>query len=307
MGFSTNSLQVESVTPEKAAEFLKANYAKNRKLRPSWVSYLAREMHEGRFMSTAEIHIMYRNGEPSMVNGQHTCSAIIAYGKPVRVTVRKTYTTEAGQIAMAYAFGHDNGIRRTFSDGMNAYNLTEQTGLPSDALNRVAGAIRFMRMGFNQENASGVKDSLAEMVNLVLAFVPTFKMFNAFTMPCERNLLKRLRIRSVLSVGLLTFYYQPDKAGDFWSQVSRPDVLPWNDARVTARRYIETDNVAEHLAEGALSRKIARCWKAFNEDEPLRNTTRTDPSSMISIFGTEYTGRQGKSFLPSSLSLMNVD
>ena len=42
MGFSSNSLQVESVTPEKAEEFLKANYAHQRRVRLSSVEYLWR-------------------------------------------------------------------------------------------------------------------------------------------------------------------------------------------------------------------------------------------------------------------------
>ena len=62
----------------------------------------------------------------SMVN---TCAAIIKYGKPVLVTLRKTLTSEAGQVAMTYAFGHDTYLRRTFNDAMGAYNLADATGL----------------------------------------------------------------------------------------------------------------------------------------------------------------------------------
>lgn len=303
MGLSINSLQVETVTPEKAAEFFKVNYAHNRRVRPSWVDYLAREMREGRFMSTAEIHIMYRNGEPTMINGQHTCLAIIKYGRPVRATVRKTTTTEAGQIAMAYAFGHDNGVRRTFSDGMNAYGLSDQTGLPSESLDKLVRAISFIKNNFSgaKHGSNSVKDSPADHVKYVLFFAPVMKMFNLHVMPCEKMLLRRMRRQSSLSVALVTFLYQPEHSIKFWSQISNPDQLAWNDPRVTARGYIEAmyprGNGSWEM-ERKLPRQIARCWAEFLKGNSLERVGRLVEDSAISIAGTPYTGRQEKDFLP---------
>lgn len=302
MGFSNNSLQVETVTPEKAAEFLKANYAHNRRYKPAWVEYLAREMREGRFMSTAEIHIMYRNGEPVMINGQHTCRAIIMYGKPVRVTVRRTTTTEVGQIAMAYAFGHDTGIRRSFMDGMNAYGLAEQTGLIAEVVNKLTGAILYMRQGFVTGKRWGtqLKDSPAEMVSYVLFFAPTMTLFNTIVMPCDKSFLRKLRRRSSLSVALLMLYYQPEKAIEFWSQLAHPDRLEWNDPRVTARRYIETANFhkQERDEEAKLTRQIARLWRAFCEGKPLQQVGGLTESAPLALEGTPFTGKQRLNYMP---------
>lgn len=294
MGFSTSSLQVETVTPEKASQFLSYNYVNNRRVRQAWVEYLVREMQQGRFMSTAEIHIMYRNGEPVMVNGQHTCRAIVKYGKPVRVTIRKSSTTEVGQIAMAYAFGHDTGIRRSFTDGMNAYNLSEQTGLPPTIVNHVVAALTYIKSGFNiyRKGGGNVKDSPADMVKYVLAFSPTMKLFDAHVMPCEKLLLKRLRWRSILPVALLTFYYQPEKAADFWRQIANPDRLAWDDPRVAARRYIENGITRPRDEEAKTPRRIARCWRAFYEGQNLEKVSGINPLSAISIAGTLYNGKQ---------------
>lgn len=302
MGFTTNSLQIESVTPEKAAEFLKANYERNRRFRPRWVEYLAREMREGRFMPTAEIHIMYRNGDPVMINGQHTCRAIIMYGKPVRVTVRKTTTTEAGQIAMTYAFGHDAGIQRTFADGMNAYGLSEQTGLTPSMINKLTAALRYIKKNFQARNAKGisqVKDSPADLVNYVLHLAPTLKVFHSSFMPSDSDMHWQLLRRSALSVGILTTFYQPEKSINFWSQVARPDGLPWNDARVTARKYIEgrTGNTSSD-DDAKLSRQIARCWKAYCQDEKIANVNNLKTDAPIAIYGTPYTGKQAPDMLP---------
>lgn len=300
MGFSTNSLQVESVTPEKAAEFLKANYASNRKLRPSWVSYLVREMSEGRFMSTAEVHIMYRNGEPTMVNGQHTCSAIVAYGKPVRVTVRKTHTNEPGQIAMAYAFGHDNGVRRTFTDGMNAYKLSEQTGLFPQQINKMVGALRYIKTGFRRGSITGggsMKVSPADMVEYVIGLAPLVHKFDLAISPCEKPTRQKLYSVTSMSIALVTFYYKPIQAVNFWQQIAIPDKLAWSDSRVTARRYIDSSRLKGHVAEAELARKIARCWKAYLLEQPLQ-MAKVDHASIMAIEGTPFTGRQAVDFFP---------
>jgi hypothetical protein len=309
MGFSTSSLQVELVTPEKAGQFLSYNYANNRRVRQPWVDYLVREMQAGRFMSTAEIHVMYRNGEPVMVNGQHTCRAIMKYGKPIRVTVRKSTTNETGQIAMAYAFGHDSGIRRSFTDGMNAYNLSEQTGLSAWVIDSLVGAVKFVMHGFNGKRTGGafVKESPADMVKYVLAFAPAMKMFDVHVMPCEKQLLKRLRQRRVLSVALLTFYYQPEKASDFWRQVANPDRLVLDDARVTARRYIENSVSRPQDEEAKTPRRIARCWRAFYEGNSIERVQGINPMSAIVIAGTPYNGKQRLDYAPDVDAAYELD
>lgn len=302
MGFSLNSINVESVSPEKAAEFLEANYTRNRRIRPMWVEYLAREMREGRFMSTAEIHIMYRNGEPVMINGQHTCRAIILYGKPVRVTVRKTVTQEVGQIAMTYAFGHDAGIQRTFSDGMNAYGLSDQLGLPSEQINVMTSAIRYIKGNSqgrsNPFRSSTIRDTPGQIVSYVYLFAPAMKMLNANITPCEKHLLKKLRRRSSLSVALITFHYQPDKAAVFWSQIANPDGLAWNDPRAAARKYIEATIYSRSIEDAKLSRQIAKCWRAFCENEKLSQVNIPSTAAPLAILGTQYSGRQDRDFLP---------
>ncbi len=304
MGLSTNSIQLETITPEKAADFLKVNYAHNRRVRHAWVDYLVREMKEGRFMSTAEIHIMYRNGEPTMINGQHTCLAIIKYGKPVRVTLRKTTTQEPGQIAMAYAFGHDNGVRRTFSDGMNAYGLSEQTGLSTESLDKLVKAITFIKRNFSVTQMTGgntVRQSPADHVKYVLFLAPVMTMFNLHVMPCEKMLLRKLRRQSSLSVALVTFLYQPGKAIEFWSQIANPNQLAWNDPRVTARKYIEVMYQRGTNAKGIenkLPRQIARCWGAFMAGQALQQVGSIVEDSAIQIAGTPYTGKQTKGWLP---------
>ena len=203
------------------------NYAHQRKRNQAWVKYLANEMSEGRFMQTAEIHIMYCNGDPVLVNGQHTCAAIVEYGKPVRLTVRKTSTREHGQVAMMYAFGHDNGRKRTFTDGLGAYNIGEELGLGSHQVQRMASALKFIRSGFGTDRRYA-NPSIVEVLDNMPDWVSFGRMFwNNTSAPAGE--LQRIRKgadkMAVLSIVLVTYRYQRSHANDFWTGILSPGIM----------------------------------------------------------------------------------
>ena len=311
MGMVTESLRVESVHPARAVEYLNYNFGGQRKYRPKWAEFLANEMREGRFISTAEIHIMYRNGEPVMVNGQHTCHAIVKYGQPVRVTVRKTITNEAGQIAMIYAHGHDNGLGRSEADRLSAYDVSGATGLPQESISQLASAVRHIRAGFQRDGRSGgsktvVAPSIGEVYEAVLEWAPECKMFWALeVLPGEGRYRTLCLKRGSLSVIMVTLRYQPATARQLWQKVLAPDGLIHPDPRLMARRVLENStgvSGAKPLPIGVLSRHLARCWNAYMKGDVMKQAPSADTSSQkgqpyaesvpIVIAGTPFTGRQ---------------
>lgn len=302
MDFATNSLRIESVTPEKAAEYLQCNYTHNRRLRKHHVAFLANEMKHGRFMPTAEIHLMFRNGEPVLVNGQHTCAAIVEYGRAVSVTVRKTLTREPGQIAMTYAFGHDTGLRRTFNDAMGAYNLAEATGLTRTQVEALASALRHVKSDFTKARSGEghIKDSPGDIVDYVYAWAGEVKILFGIVAYCDSNITKMLEKRGALSVAILTLYYQPEKAADFWRGVAMPDGIMWADPRMTARRMLENSKDASgagRITAAKLSRQLARCWNAFFKGVDLQQPKVADEGAPMILSGTPYNGKQAEGFL----------
>jgi len=302
MDFATNSLRIEQLTPEKAAEYLQHNYAHNRKLRKHHVTFLANEMRNGRFMPTAEVHLMFRNGEPVLVNGQHTCAAVVQYGKPVSVTVRKTIAKEAGQIAMTYAFGHDTGLRRTFNDAMGAYNLGEATGLSRRQVEALSSAIRHIKGGFVSARSGGhdPKQSPADIVEYIYAWAAEAKVLFSVTYYCDKEINRLLTKTGVLSVAIITIRYQPEKALEFWRGVSMPDGILWGDPRMTARRAMEDSKGragTKAVTPAKLSRQIARLWNAYYAGEELKIIRINDEIAPIKLMGTPYGGKQSEDFL----------
>lgn len=302
MDFATNSLCVEPVTPEKAAEYLRYNYAHNRKLRKHHVAFLANEMRQGRFMPTAEVHLMFRNGEPVLVNGQHTCAAIVEYGKPVSVTVRKSLAREAGQIAMTYAFGHDTGLRRTFNDAMGSYNLAEATGLTTRQVESLSTAIRHIKSGFDKSRSGDgvIKQSPGDIVEYIYAWAAEAKVLFSVTNYCDKDITRLLKKTGALSVAILTIRYQPEKALEFWRGVAMPDGVLWADPRMTARRALEDSKGkagTKGVTPGRLSRQLARAWNAFYKGEELKQIKVSNEYAPIVILGTPYSGKQSEDFL----------
>ncbi len=310
MNTPTNSLRIESVTPEKATEYLQCNYSHNRKIRKNHVLFLANEMRAGRFMPTAEIHIMYRNGDPVLVNGQHTCSAIVEYGRPVSVTVRKTVTREPGQIAMTYAFGHDTGLRRTFNDAMGAYNIAEVSGLQGSQVEYLSTALRHIKNGFGADSGgNSVKSSPADLVDYIYIWAPDARILYNTMAHCDRDIFRLMRKGGSLSIAILTIYYQLDKALEFWRGIAMPDRLSWSDPRVTARRYLEDSKKKPNthgVSAGRLSRQLARCWNAYYRGEELKQVKVMDEYAPVILLGTPYTGKQPKDFLSTKNELSLV-
>lgn len=305
---STISLSITSVTPEMAEEFLKANFIHNRKLQDLHVQFLANEMKLGRFLSTAEIHVMYRNGEPILVNGQHTCAAIIKYGKPVTVTVRKTVVKEPGQIAMTYAFGHDTGLKRQFGDAINAYDLAPEIGLTTQQVTLLAAAINYIKNGFTSSTSGGSGTRRIAPVDLmedVRRWSAEAKIFlNTIQWSGRtgtREFARIARKRASFSIALVTLYYQPDKAIEFWQGIARPDNLMYSDPRFTARTKIEqsmSSRGTDYAVNPArLSRQLAACWNAYMRGGDLSKVYPRRETELIVISGTPYNGKQPKGFL----------
>lgn len=301
-----NSLQVTYLSPRDAAELLSYNFAHNRRLRPAHVAFLVNEMRAGRFMETAEIHVMFRNGEPVLTNGQHTCEAIVRFGAPVRVTLRKTIVKEAGQIAMMYAFGHDTGLRRTFNDALGAYDISEEVGLTKSNLDRLAAAIKHIRSGFRASKKHVIDPPMVDLLEDIRVWAPEARLLFSAIEGRDKKMTRAIYKRGVLSVAIVTLFYQKEVALDFWRAVVDPIMLTSRDARLLARRYIR-DSVGSpgtnYVAPGLLSRQLAGCWNAYLKNEPIV-FVRTSETQPIVLRNTSYNGKQSDGFIANRAGII---
>ena len=69
---------IETITPNKAAEYLQFNYVDNRKIRPSHLNSLISDFKQGRIFLTNDAICFDKEG--TLINGQHRLQACVATG-----------------------------------------------------------------------------------------------------------------------------------------------------------------------------------------------------------------------------------
>lgn len=115
--------RVETVTPDKAREYLDGNYG-NRVIRQSWVDSLAGMMLRGEWTTTHQGIAFAPDGR--LLDGQHRLLAIVRTGKPVDMLVTRNLSEDA--------FRHiDGGRTRSNADRVKL--------LEDDAENAIAVSI----------------------------------------------------------------------------------------------------------------------------------------------------------------------
>jgi hypothetical protein len=88
----TYTISVESITPERAEEYLAANRG-NRNIVQAHVAAMARDIANGRWMFNAQPICFSRSGR--LLNGQHRLSAVLEAGQPIEVMVMRGLPEEA--------------------------------------------------------------------------------------------------------------------------------------------------------------------------------------------------------------------
>lgn len=117
---------IERVTPEMAVAFL-ANNPNNRPINKPAVQFLVRQMKEGTWSEHVAPIVINCDGE--LIDGQTRLSAVIQYGKPVRMEIKRNVPDVVRPLI-------DTGRKRQASDWL------QMTGVPNSAI--VAGAARIV-------------------------------------------------------------------------------------------------------------------------------------------------------------------
>ncbi|MCK6488820.1 MAG: hypothetical protein L6R48_10910 [Planctomycetes bacterium] len=108
----TNTIQ--TITPEQAAEWLRQEVNhNNRPMRPTHVSYLAKEIEAGRWELTHQGIAFGLDGR--LLDGQHRLAAIVRVGVPIRMFVAKGLSDDAFKAI-------DGGMKRANHDRVHLVN-----------------------------------------------------------------------------------------------------------------------------------------------------------------------------------------
>lgn len=297
MSIVTHS-HTENITPHKAQTWLDERYGRQRRVSDSRVKFYAKEMKRGKWQPTNPIALAHVDGNTHLVNGQHTLLAVLESGATLKYNpIHIHQVTEMDDIDELYAH-YDIGKKRNYADSLRAYRVDEHTDLPLSAIQHLSSGIVSVMSGFPRRNT---RYSIAhdELIDLVYEWCDTFKQVRHAVSESESGIVKRILIKSVLSVALVTMRYQPEDAFEFWRQVARIDRLPRNDPRLALHKALISwelkggDTGAPGEEPGTFSRAAAYAWNKYRRGAGLSVIKSSVVSKMypIVIDGTPYDGK----------------
>src|SRR5262245_35334771 len=265
----------ERITPELAKELLTYNHD-NRPPSERHIEYLTEEIEQNRFMPTTAIHVAYDlDSLPTLINGQQTLMAIIKADKSVTLNIVRSTECLPEDRIMLYV-NTDIARKRTFADSAAAIHMPQQMNIGPWIVSKIGIALRFMWSGFGLKatgrHTSKLPDSI--LFEHVPRWAPEARLLDLTTSPMPEGYRSLFYKAPIYSVALLTAFYQPDKAKEFWSQVIHDDGLSLADPRKTLHDYLpKTKGIASGtpaVSNHVQARAVSYCWNAFMEDRLLQ-------------------------------------
>lgn len=298
MGYTVLSSNVQTIGPKLAAELLSsAGYEKNRGISRKYVKHYAEEMRRGNWHLTGTVDLAHLNGRKLLVNGQHTLSAIVTAGMPIKQRVVHYQCDSANDVDALYAH-FDKGRGRKYIDTLRAYDFPKQIDLPPSVTQKLTSAVMEIENGLPTARASKPLMSDLERMDSVLPWVEAYKRLDDAISGCSKDIRNKISARTCLPVALITTKFNSD-AGDFWRGVAHLDGLQRNDPRGTLSRFLLTTVASNGRQPAGLEpwdawRGVAHAWNKYYRGASLgRMSSIKQLRSMypqIVIEGTPYTG-----------------
>lgn len=297
------TVQVMTVTPQMAAEWLSVSQFEHQRNKRQWhIDYLAQEMKKGRFLPGTQIRFSVHDGQERVIDGQHRLSAVIKSGIPQMFSVLWMPEDPSA------SYGHlDIGLSRTAQDMYSAIQLSEETGIGKNLLSRVAYAVKFIDGNFVASKTKSDKLSPYDQANLVRSYSKAANDFAEVTAGVPVEMRSGILRVATLSMALVTFRFATESLGaakveEFWGGVAFDDGLSIGDPRKTANRHILTTSmVGGSTAQGGSSktmwpasysaRYLANCWNAWVEGRQIKLTRVANDKSKMLLLGTPFDGK----------------
>ena len=264
----------------------------NRPLSRDHLAFLKAELKAGRFR-TSEIRLVHTPQGTSLTNGNHRLHLVAETGISIKANVYHLMTGFPEEVAEDYG-ATDQQRKRTVHDAVRATTLPQESGLNPTNFNKLIAATNPLVGGFTS-SSFGQANPLSRSVGVrklaIREWIREAHQFYDCTINGDQDIVKRSKNMAVMSVGLVAFRYQSDKAYEFWHKTVHNDGLIKGDpCRTLAMFLLKTKD--KDLSPPVYARQVAKCWNAFYQVRNLQVITGTvDPTAPICIKGTPYNGK----------------
>lgn len=288
---ATQAPQVQMMTPEEAGHILATcRFDRQRKIRAPWVSELAEIIAAGSWQTTAvTICECTEDNKSYLVDGYHRLSAILQSGIPAPVLVFRQPVDTLHNVGVIYS-RLDRGMPRNVIDGLSARNLPAETDLSATVLRSGVAAVNVIRSGFKHDGALSNKRGYDEKFKEVMVWVPELRAYTDSVAGGNRMTSRRLYAAAILSVGLMVFKHQPEKAHDFFHSIATStNIAEGSGKQAFINKLLDEESTARKLGTSKMCRYTAACWNAHYDDKQISKIQVYDTSKAIVLLGTPFT------------------
>lgn len=292
------TVEMMTMTPELAERMLsEKRYDKQRTLRPSNVTSFLNYLERGEFRKDTVIALAGPHGDDFLMDGQHRLSAIIAFQKPVTVTISRRIASDA-EVARIYGMYDVAGSVRQIQDVLVARDgeFGEMGILNQRAL---ATAVTIIKTRFNA--GSKTRYTANERIDSALDWKAEMSGVLEAIAGCDFIMESRIRRATTLSVALVTMRYARERAMEFWKGVAIADGLSATDPRLKLHDWLiqtqarQLNPRKERITDPVAYRIVAKSWNIFYLSQPvsLLRVQRREVLKPVEILGTPFVEEVG--------------
>lgn len=290
------------LTPAIADRYLKlGEYPLQRPLSDAHVIELVEEMENGTFQCGTDIDIAEVGKRFYLINGQHTCAAIVASGIPQWVCEKRYICADLMAVGRIYA-RIDIQKTRTPYVRLRALGVPDSLGINQQETQGIVAGLKLVLAGFRQPPGANVKtknldraifksaDVWAEAVESYRTEITQY--IKAIDRANTRLLRRKFLRGGACAMGFVTLRHQPERAWDFWSNAAADDRLPAKHPAHQLTAWLQANSPGSGSRAVGQAKAVAACWNAYFDG---REMTFVRPICMsqvgVTIKGTPFKAR----------------
>lgn len=267
-----HEVEVELISPKKAAEYLDGTFKRNRPIVREVVEMYTTRIEDGDFLNaTAIVFASVANEDLVLVDGQHRLSALSKGKKSLKFTVQTYYLNNEEELATLYGT-LDIGRARNLNDSVRAHGMPEETGLTQADSTKLASALNFVvhkRPAFNiKGRMSGTfHDQILRAKEWLSEGTWYFDTLKTAPQPMKTIASRK----AIVACAMITLRGYPSKSKAFWRGVLLLEDTSPDDVRFKLHmklvdmftRSRNTEAKSTHVTCWQCASIVASVWNAY--------------------------------------------
>lgn len=258
--------ETRRVPPEMAAVFRTERlFPRQRNIDKKNVVRLAEQQTQGYFVPGTQIlFCVYPDGSMHMVNGNHTCEAIIRSGVPIELTLTYVFVKDVDEAGEVYSVIDYQKVR-TRSDSLRAAGLENIPMLP-----KASAGLAIILAGFQANLGKASPSAHRDVASAIRKYDRAIDVLDIAWHKAPAKNVALLRRAPTMSVALETAQYQPAPALEFWGGAARNDGLSADDPRAYLLSQCQANSVAGQDRRERALLVAAASWNAWFRGDKVK-------------------------------------